>query len=137
MESKYPAIRRFALLWLPLLVWMGIIFYFSSLPGSPAVGHSWRIFFERKTAHVVEYFILAWLVIRWLKHYSGHDPAFVWSWSLLFPFIYAISDEIHQSFVSGREARMRDVFFDLSGILIALALFRYFSRHPRNKSVGK
>lgn len=136
MESKHLAIGRLLRLWLPLLAWLGVIYYFSSLPGNPAVGHSWRIFIERKAAHVAEYFILTWLVVRWLVHYFRHDSDLIRSWSVLFPLLYAVSDEIHQSFVSGREARIRDIFFDSVGILIAVALVGYLQWHSRNKSIG-
>ena len=38
--------------------------------------------------------------------------------SLILSLIYAVTDEIHQTFVPTREGRFRDVIIDLIGILI-------------------
>ena len=51
---------------------------------------------------------------------------------------YAVSDELHQTFVDGRSGEVRDVCFDLCGALIAylvvrLILFLY-RKHQSGKS---
>jgi VanZ family protein len=43
-------------------------------------------------------------------------------WTLIIALIYAISDEIHQLFVQGRVASIKDVFIDLIGITTAIIL---------------
>ena len=41
--------------------------------------------------------------------------------------LYAISDELHQTFVPGRSGRLTDVGFDSLGALLALGLVWWFS----------
>ena len=40
--------------------------------------------------------------------------------SLIACLIYAVSDELHQTFVSGRNGRIEDVFIDLAGIAVGI-----------------
>jgi len=47
--------------------------------------------------------------------YTGLSP----KKSLLLSYIYAISDEFHQSFIPGRSGLLRDTFIDLGGIALA------------------
>lgn len=50
----------------------------------------------------------------------------VWIQAFLVCLVYAISDEIHQSTVSGRTATLRDVGYDMLGTsLVFLRKFRY------------
>lgn len=44
--------------------------------------------------------------------------------SVVFSFVYALSDEFHQLFIPGRAFQLSDVFVDLCGILVG-ALFMY------------
>lgn len=41
-------------------------------------------------------------------------------WAILFSILYGASDEFHQSFTPGREPRVRDVFFDTIGSVLAI-----------------
>lgn len=41
-------------------------------------------------------------------------------WPLFFAFLYAISDELHQSMVAGRYATLRDIGYDSLGMLSVL-----------------
>ncbi len=73
----------------------------------------------RKLAHVVEYFILGFLLFR---AFRGPSSAW-WSWrwfslALIVVVLWAISDELHQSIVPARTASALDVGIDtLGGIL--------------------
>lgn len=107
------------LLW---LVWMAVIFSFSSLPGSATYYEPpLRLVLERKGAHVIEYavlFLLSIQVFSLLFHKESLKRILViaFSWSLT----YAVLDELHQFFTPFRGAYVRDVFIDLGGILLAL-----------------
>lgn len=46
---------------------------------------------------------------------------------------YALSDEFHQSFVSGRSASIRDVLTDTIGILGFYIVIRIFAENQKNK----
>ena len=120
---RSPIIKS-ASLWLPVLAWMGVIFYFSSIPDlrSP---FEWDLLY-RKLAHAAEYLVLAVLSARALRG-SGLSRAACLVLGFLIAAGYAVTDEYHQSFVPGRTASTRDVLIDSTGALLgALAgLFLY------------
>jgi len=96
---------------------MGIIFWFSSQPSNELPNFDWADAFIKKSGHVFEYAILA----IWLWYALGMDGNrrrwFAW----LLAFLYAITDEFHQSFVPGRFPSFWDVLlFDNFGALIGL-----------------
>lgn len=73
-------------------------------------------FFLRKSAHLGEYFVLGLLVMNAMK--TSQVPAFKgFIISVLICVLYAVSDEIHQYFVPGREAQVSDVLIDSVGAL--------------------
>ena len=77
----------------------------------------------RKCCHLTEYAVLALLLWRALHLSKNKLPA--WSWpkvggTLLLVFLYAASDEFHQSFVPTRTALVSDVFIDTAGGAIGL-----------------
>jgi VanZ family protein len=130
------------------LVWMGVIFDFSSKTAdessaeSNAVGmfigktlipgfEEWpeekqQIFAEdwdyviRKAAHMTEYAILGFLLLgAWMGKRSGsYKGRAIRAFAVAA--IYAASDEIHQYFVPGRACRLYDVGFDSTGALIGI-----------------
>lgn len=103
--------------WGPVAAWCAVIFGFSSITGSGGRDLLWTA--AAKTAHFVEYFILAGLVRR-----AGLSrPA-----TVLFCLAYAVSDEWHQSFVPGRRPSALDVLIDGAGALTAARLRAILSR---------
>ncbi len=100
---------------IPPILWMLVIFAFSSRPDLPSYGVDYLDFLTKKAAHVSEYVILNLLWIRAMggKHLS---LAFILS------FAYSFTDEIHQLFVPGRTGALSDVAIDTSGILLSSLL---------------
>jgi VanZ family protein len=128
--------------WLPLVLWMAVIFGASTQLGAPSnTSYFFRPLMHwlfpgmpeerlerihhivRKTAHFVEYAILgilAWRVVHL-------DPVFglfslrrrCW-FVFLFCLLYASTDEFHQSFVPTREAAVQDVMLDTCGAAFGL-----------------
>ena len=47
-----------------------------------------------------------------------------WVWAPVVTALYAITDELHQSFVPGRDPSLRDVAIDVAGALMAVAILR-------------
>ena len=135
--------RRFFKYWLPVLVWMTVIFGASSDPSSfqrssriigpllrwmiPTVSDATVhavVVAVRKTAHLTEYAVLALLLWRALAS-RAREELCSWRWAeagcaLLLVAIYAASDEFHQRFVPSREASVGDVLLDTLGGLLAL-----------------
>ena len=94
--------------WGAVAAWCGLIFLFSSLPGSGGRDLGWGL--VAKSAHLFEYGVLFLLARRAL----GTDAP-----ALLFCLAYAVSDEWHQSFVPGRGPSPVDVLIDGLGALTA------------------
>ena len=119
--------------WILFIFWLLIIFIFSNQPQSAK--HTYDIignlipyiktsnlldiinYIIRKSAHFTEYFILCLLTISLLKEYTKKEIIIIIS-SLIFCFIYACSDELHQSFIKGRTSQFSDVLIDTSGSII-------------------
>lgn len=102
-------------LWFPAVVWMAVIFFLSSIPDL-RTGFKYD-FLLRKIAHITEYFILTLLLYRAFKGTFEINGLYIFILPALSAFLYAISDEIHQSFVPGRGCAVRDIFIDSVGII--------------------
>jgi len=101
---------------IPSLVWMSVIFYFSSQQTTGVGGTNQTTrFLILKSFHLIEYAFLAWLL---------SFAIFKKKWVVLIAYLYAISDEIHQSFIPGRSSRFQDTLIDLIGVLIGLFIFQ-------------
>lgn len=76
---------------------------------------------ERKSAHVLEYFLTTLVVLRFIT-LCFSNPTFL-ARSLaagLFILALAVSDELHQLFVYARTAKLTDVGFDMLGYILAI-----------------
>ncbi len=101
-------------LWLPVAAWAVVIFAFSSIPSLNSGLGGWD-YVLRKAAHMTEYAILALLLWRAL---GSELPA------IAATIAYAITDEVHQSFVRGRHGSPVDVAIDAAGALVGLLVLR-------------
>ena len=113
--SSAPVTRSRLALWAPVVAWAALIFALSSIPSLNSGLGGWD-YVLRKLAHMTEYAILALLVLRATGSYGL---------ALSLAVAYAVSDEIHQTFVRGRHGSPVDVAIDSVGIVIALALRRW------------
>jgi VanZ family protein len=112
---------RILSLWLPVIAWAALIFAMSSIPSLDSGLGTWDEVL-RKCAHVTEYAILGFLVLRAL----GRElPA------LIVGVAYAASDELHQHFVHGRHGSPVDVAIDALGLAIGILLFRQIGGRAR------
>lgn len=103
--------------WALVILWMGVIFWFSAQPKEALnFGQSTLV---SKLAHVTEYAILGWLV-QWAR--GGRTLRRVWWQSWLIAVLYAATDELHQSFTPGRTPTVTDVIIDSFGAAIGLAI---------------
>lgn len=108
--------------WLPLLAWMGIIFWFSSQPQPFEMPESWQQELVGKAGHVIGYAGLAFLWWRALAAHRSTSERRVLVLAFLLPVLYAVSDEYHQTFVPGRSGSLMDVLIDAAGAGIGLWL---------------
>ena len=78
----------------------------------------------RKYAHMAEFALLAVPSVLFFRELllEKRVPIRASFCSLSFCFLYACSDEYHQTFVPGRAGAMIDVAVDMAGVLFGLAL---------------
>ena len=112
-------------LWLPVIGWGGVIFAFSGMSIKETVEFYWLDFIIKKTVHVVEYAILYFLFHRAISKKGENKKTSLLISSFIFTLIYAISDEWHQTFISGRHGTLKDIGFDSLGMLLS---WRYIKR---------
>lgn len=109
--------------WVPVAVWAGLIFYLSGIPSLDSGLGIWDTLL-RKAAHVIEFGVLTYLLLRAsVRSWPASTKEKLMAWAGVVALIYAASDEIHQSFVPGRGPSVYDVLID--GVGIALVLFIY------------
>lgn len=127
---------------LMVLLWMGIIFWFSAQPAdqsermSLSVGHVAGLLFMdgyedwpkerqeafeeeidhrvRKAAHFTEYAILGLLLTAMYRAY-GHEGERLFLLAAGTGSLYAATDEFHQLFVQGRSCQITDWMIDTCG----------------------
>lgn len=116
--TKYQTL--FIFFWLPIILWMGLIYFLSSFHKLQASPVGWQDFILRKTAHFTEYAILNVLFFRTFRNTTKLDLTKRLLWSFILTFLYALSDEFHQTFVSGRTGRPFDIGIDSLGNLFGL-----------------
>ena len=135
--------RHFLKYWLPLLIWVGVIFLGST--DLMSTEHTSRFivpflrwlkpdisaetlasihFILRKCAHVGEYAVLGLLLLR--------AATLVTNFKRSIPILYlgvlgvcmfvAATDEFHQTFVGSRGASFRDIMIDSCGALLGLLI---------------
>jgi VanZ family protein len=100
--------------WLPVLAWAAVIFAFSSVPDLGTGLGGWDLVL-RKLAHAAEFAVLGVLLLR----ATGRAGS-----AFAIGVLYAISDEVHQSFVPGRLGSPIDVAIDAAGVAVGVLLWQ-------------
>jgi VanZ family protein len=128
--------------WAPPIIWMSVIFWFSTdiFSGDNTGSLLWKVvsfiypgatrelfdsihFYVRKAGHFTEYAVLALLLFRAFRSGAGARWRRGWALSsLLVAFLYASLDEYHQTFTRHRTGSIYDSLIDTSGAATALVL---------------
>jgi VanZ family protein len=124
-------VKTFVFYWLPVVVWMSFIFFWSARPQITTSTVAWQDFTIKKSAHVFEYFILGILVYRSLIATTNLTKKQAISAAVTWCLVYAVSDEFHQYFTPGRTPKLRDVVIDTVGGSAGVAI-SFFA--PYNKT---
>jgi len=98
--------------WLPVALWAAVIFTLSSIPSLDSGLGTWDMVL-RNLAHLAEYGVLGALLYRALRR----EPVAIALGSL-----YAVTDEVHQTFVSGRQGSPLDWLIDTVGVVAGVLL---------------
>jgi VanZ family protein len=133
--------------WAPPIIWMSVIFWFSTdlFSGDNTGSLLWKVvsfvypgatrelfdsihFCVRKAGHLTEYAVLALLLFRAFR--SGSQERWRPGWALssfLVVFLYALLDEYHQTFTRRRTGSFYDSLIDTSGAAAAMVLLWFLS----------
>jgi VanZ family protein len=136
--------------WLPVLLWMGVIFFLSSR-SNPYTNYTpnwvkdcvslmpktafWQDHCDTeylgRVAHIGSYTLLS-LLLFWALAGSRwrNDLRKVYLGVFLLGWGYGWSDETHQLFVPGRAFQIMDLALDLAGVTLAVLLIYLVRRRP-------
>jgi len=110
-----------------LLAMLGGIFYLSHQPSLEVIPPLFQ--HQDKVLHAGMYFLLSVSMIVNRDLCRGFYPLPI---IFILGLIYAVSDEIHQSFVPGRDCSAGDLLADIVGLSIGLSVYlRYRRRHKK------
>lgn len=149
-SARSAAAYRIMKYWLPVVIVLGAMYYFStdvfSADNTHTIIEKIFLWFKphasvramaafqylvRKSAHFAEYAILGAMLFR---AFRADDPA---RWRLRWTFYslatavsWALLDELHQSFTRTRGGSLLDSLLDSSGALFALAWIAIATRRP-------
>lgn len=141
--ERYVWLSRYV----PLILWIGIIFFLSSSQGSmsetsriirpileflfPGASPETISFYHgviRKFAHFAEYAVLGFLAFRASLRSRFQDRPFVAS--ILLALAIAVIDETGQSFSAERTGSVVDVLIDVAGACCAIAIVWLVGKRP-------
>jgi len=108
--------------WIPAVIVMSVIFWFSSQPGTVLPNFDWADRLVKKGGHMLGYALLAF------SYWYGLELEKNKRWlAWLFAVLFAVTDEIHQTYTPGRHPSIWDVLiFDNLGALISLWAAEWF-----------
>jgi VanZ family protein len=125
-------------LWGPAILWMALIFIGSSIPDVAGMPGG----VSDKGIHAGVYAVLGLLFVRALSGASWRDVTLrIVLASIALSVLYGLTDEWHQTFVSGRSPEVADLVADGAGAsaagfaVWAWSIIRHFS-HPRGEPDG-
>jgi len=147
--------KSFLKYWLPVLIWLCVIFVGSTDVLSaeqtsrfvepflrwlkPDISFETLAqihFFARKLGHIFEYALLA--IFLWRALRSGANLRVKISILVVLVWfvcaIFAATDEFHQSFIPSRTASPSDVMVDICGALVGLGICMMFALRASRKS---
>lgn len=78
----------------------------------------------RKISHGIVYLVLAVLLMFFLHSLNEHVLYYYYLISIIVCFLYACTDEYHQTFVSGRTGQFSDIIIDCVGALFGCIIFK-------------
>lgn len=106
-----------------LLLVLGVIFYLSHQPSLEVIPP--LIPLQDKVLHAGMYFILFTSMIVNRDLCRGFHPVPI---IFISGVIYAVSDEIHQSFVPGRDCSAGDLIADIVGLAAGLSVYLWYRK---------
>jgi len=122
-QETVTNIKRAKILWVITIIYMGIIFFFSSRPYLTLPVDFWQ---ADKFAHLLFYIPLSFLFYLSLK--ASGLRRYIFILSILLSSLYGVTDELHQAFVPGRVASIGDLLADSVGAFTGSCIARLVNR---------
>jgi VanZ family protein len=122
--------QRFVKWWLPVIVWLIVIFVGSSIGNVPRVGGKTSDTIVHRAAHVLEFAVLGVLLLRALSKDKPITKREIII-TLIMIVIYGASDEFHQRHTPGRSSEGLSVLFDVAGGLIGVWVYQWSTNRRR------
>lgn len=114
--------------WLPVLIYVGLIFGASSVPGRdiPTLFPN-----SDKLEHLTEYSLFGLLLGRAFRFTVGGGRGRLWALGtvILGGFVGGM-DELYQRFTPGRTSDIRDWVMDVTAVTLAVLFTQYIKIHP-------
>lgn len=88
----------------------------------------------RKSAHVLEYLSFGLIFYLFISTYNTRHPFLK---ALIFVILFAGLDELHQTFISGRDGNVVDILIDTIGSIIGISFAGLITRLKRRKTFTK
>jgi VanZ family protein len=126
--------KRFLSLWLPVAVWMGVIFIGSSIGKVPQVGDETLDGLVHRAAHLLEFAVLGALLLRATTNGRPVSKREIII-TLVVIGLYGASDEFHQRFTPGRSSEGTAVLFDVAGGALGVWVWRRRVRRAQPREV--
>jgi len=128
--SRFDGLRAWLWRWLPALVMMGAIFAASSLTKKEVPNFGAWDLLTKKGGHALGYALLGAGYLRGLA--AGRRPTWrLAALALAAAALYAVTDEFHQRFVSGRHSSPVDVLIDTCGAAAGTAAWAFIQTRAR------
>lgn len=145
------SVLRFLKIWLPVIIMMGVIFYFSAQDstasnaqsdpvadlllrlGLPDALRGTAVVLVRKGGHLFEYALLGAALCRAFVHSGASAPV---RFAAAAGYVYACTDELHQLFVPGRSGQFTDTLIDGTGIVLGVLICRMILNAQKNRLSG-
>ena len=127
------SLEKFLKLWFPVVAWAVLIFCLSGIPNLKT-GLEFD-FILRKISHLIEYQIHVLLLYRAFAGSFKINAMRLFIYPAVLSFFYAITDELHQSVIPGRNCSIWDVLIDSTGIITFYIINILISR-KKNKAVS-
>lgn len=115
---------RIFLYWVPPFAWMGVIFYMSSQKSIAISTNTTTDFATFKTLHMIEYAFLFFLFYRAFQSFKHMQKNIYGIYAFSIAMLYSLTDEFHQLFIPTRQGRLRDILFDMAGMLVMYAIIK-------------
>lgn len=134
MSVKVEQTHRFLYYWVPVIIWMGIIFYFSSRSSSPLakVPQESIHTLGECLSHILEFGVLAVLIARAIKGGSLSSCGL----SIGLTLFYSLFDELHQLFVPLRSFQVVDLVMDAIGACLGVMIFSWFMQRRKMRRIS-